>query len=71
MSSETVLIAKIGKKILSENTSRSVKVFGNEFFYENCNFKLLVEVDIRKVIKGSAYLLCAQKCHSNHCDSKL
>lgn len=53
MSTVRVKIAKIGEKIQSKNTSRSVKVFDDEFFFGNASFKLLVDVDILKVIKGS------------------
>lgn len=45
-------IAKIGVKIQSKSTSRIVKVFQNEFFFENSSFKLQIEVDIKKVLKG-------------------
>lgn len=53
MQSDRVKIAKIGKKIISQNTSRQVKVFDDEFFYKNASYQLLIEVDILKVLKGS------------------
>lgn len=55
---DLVKIAKIGEKIVSQNTSRGVKVFGNEFFFNQSSFQLLLEIDIRKVIKGT-YDECA------------
>lgn len=53
MQSDRVKIAKIGNKIVSQNTSRQVKVFDDEFFYKNASYHLLIEVDILKVLKGS------------------
>lgn len=52
MAVEFVKIAKIGDKIRSNYTSRSVKLFQDEFFYGNESFKLCMEIDILKVIKG-------------------
>lgn len=58
MNSDQVKIAKIGEKIVSQNTSKSVKVFQDEFFFENSSYKLLIEIDILKVIKGIVDDLC-------------
>lgn len=52
MALECVKIAKIGNKTASKNTSKGVKVFDDEFFYGNNSFKLLIDVNILKVIKG-------------------
>lgn len=53
MSLEYVKIAKIGKKISTQNATRQIKVYQNEFFFENCNFRLEIDIDILKVIKGT------------------
>ena len=52
MALKFVKIAKIGEKIQSENTSRKVQTFQSEFFFEKCSYKLLIEINILKVIKG-------------------
>ncbi|XP_055320162.1 E3 ubiquitin-protein ligase SHPRH [Sitodiplosis mosellana] len=51
MASDQVKIAKIGEKIASTNTSKTVQVFQNEFFYDKSSYKLLIEIDMKKVIK--------------------
>lgn len=52
MASNFVKIAKIGEKTASANTSKEVKVFDDEFFYGNSSFKLQIDIDILKVMKG-------------------
>lgn len=57
MDSDFVKIAKIGVKIVSENTSKSVKVLNDEFFFGNYSFRLVIEVDILKVVKGMSNII--------------
>lgn len=53
MAADLVRIAKIGEKTLSdETTTKNLKVFEDEFFYKNSQFKLYIDIDIGKVIKG-------------------
>lgn len=52
MATEFVKIAKIGQKITSQSTAIAVRTHHNEFNYKSSVYKLLVEVDIIKVIKG-------------------
>lgn len=52
MAADLVRIAKIGEKIHSDKISRNLRVFDDEFFYNNLQFKLLIDVDIAKVIRG-------------------
>lgn len=52
MAADLVKIAKIGEKTLSEKTSRNLRVFNDEFFYNDSQFKLVIDIDIAKVIKG-------------------
>lgn len=55
MAANLVRIAKIGEKTLSDRTSINLRVFDDEFFYKNSQFKLLIDIDIGKVIKGMFY----------------
>lgn len=52
MAADLVRIAKIGQRTHSAKTSKDLRVFDDEFFYNNLQFKLLIDVDIAKVIKG-------------------
>lgn len=52
MASDLVKIAKIGEKVITQKTSSNVKLCKNEFFYRKSSFKLIVEIDIQKVLKG-------------------
>lgn len=52
MAADLVRIAKIGQRTHSAKTSEDLRVFDDEFFYNNLQFKLLIDVDIAKVIKG-------------------
>lgn len=55
MAADLVRIAKIGEKTFSDKTSKNLRVFDDEFFYKNSQFKLLIDIDIEKVIKGLFY----------------
>lgn len=52
MPADLVRIAKIGEKILSDKKSENLRAFDDEFHYKNSKFKLFIEIDIVKVIKG-------------------
>lgn len=58
MASDLVKIAKIGEKIITQKTSSNVKLCKNDFFYRKSSYKLCVEIDIQKVLKGM-YEECA------------
>lgn len=53
MALELVKIAKIGEKNIIQKTSSNVKLCKNDFFYRKCSYKLIVEIDIQKVLKGN------------------
>lgn len=52
MAADLVRIAKIGEKTHSDKTSRDLRVFDDEFFYNHSQYKLLIEIDIARVLKG-------------------
>lgn len=53
MAADLVWIAKIGEKTLSDKFPKNLRVFDGEFLYKNSQFKLLIEIDIGKVIRGT------------------
>lgn len=57
MASDLVWIAKIGEKTHSDNTSKNQRIFDDEFLYKNLQFKLLIDIDIGKVIKGMLHTM--------------
>lgn len=57
MASHLVRIAKIGVKTHSDKASKYQRIFDDEFFYNQTQFKLAVDIDIGKVIKGMFYVL--------------
>lgn len=56
MASNLVRIARIGEKISSEKISKNSRIFDGEFFFNGLQFKLLIDIEIRKVIKGMLFL---------------
>lgn len=52
MNKKFVAIAKIGEKINSTKKLHTNKVFGDEFNYDRKSYKLLLDIDISKVLKG-------------------
>lgn len=66
MAADLVRIAKIGEKTHSDKTSKNSRIFDDEFFYNNSQYKLLIDIDIAKVLKGMlkfrSYLLCLLRC---------
>lgn len=52
MAADLVRIAKIGEKTHSDKTSNNLRVFDDEFSYNNLQFKLLIDIDIAEVKKG-------------------
>lgn len=52
MAADLVRIAKIGEKTHSDKTSKNSRIFDDGFFYNNSQFKLLIDIDIAKVLKG-------------------
>lgn len=52
MAANLVRIAKIGEKTHSDKTSRDLRVFDDEFFYNHSQYKLLIDIDIARVLKG-------------------
>lgn len=53
MSKKFVTIAKIGEKVNLNNISHTNKVFRDEFNFERKSYKLLLDIDISKVLKGN------------------
>lgn len=58
MATNFVKIARIGVKTLSDKTSKNLSVFDDEFFYRNAQYKLPIDIDIGKVIKGIYLYSC-------------
>lgn len=53
MSDKFLFIARVGEKVDLKNTLNTNKVFDDEFSFERKSYKLLLDIDISKVIKGT------------------